>query len=202
MTPRPKTRKEYDKLMRARATKAYADHRLRVVGPDRWSIRGPDGIGMWAEIISASMHTIIVLGDACDLIFRRWGRPNSGSSGVWWLATSNVDYLSTKLCGRENQDQWNPEIAAEDLGDLIEEAKGECNDTIAERLSEIGPVDLDGPAARYEVYETLTSIGLDDVHNIGMVVPPEVYHARAIAQRIAELLDERGKETGDPACQQ
>lgn len=124
MNPISKT--EYvEKNVRVMA-RSYEAHRIVRADELGWTLRRPDSGCLWARVL-VTADRVIVIGDGPDMILRH--AESSPVDAICWLASSDLDYLGTKVLAGEAR-QWNEEVALDELlcleRDLKEERKAAC----------------------------------------------------------------------------
>jgi len=205
------TREKYRATMTRLAATAYAHHEIRESSEGRWLLqkRRPAGGwegNMWTEIITLRHKGLLVDGDIDPVVFR-YG-PAHPEARVRWMGcrmAAHDPYFKEKasigMGGRIDGlvEQWDPEVAADDLRAMEAEFKGETEDEPNPKLADavaharMHRLEYGRDSVLWSLYEA--GIDSESLSSVGMVTTPRLYWAHGALAKLAELLD--AKESAD-----
>ena len=200
------TRKQREEQFAEMAKESFKDHVILASHETpylRWLVGRPNGSSVYqAEVLLTHRGSVIVYGDVDLVCFASYDAHHAGAVG--WIATSNLDYLTSKAAmgtGREVAECWDPEVALDDAWSYSEEDPDDYNDVHDpedrdEKLSwkqgweKIAEMISNG-RSQEKVQESIYDMTDDSEYcGIGICPSPRVIWAYHLVRRLHSLIEE------------
>lgn len=197
-TVQKKSRQEYQEQMLRLARAAFTEHQI-VEGcakDRRWTLFRPGSSTHWTEVVLLAGGRLIAHGDIEAVVFCGYSGPTGAVRNITppifeWVAKSYISYIAEKATrGRPKRNHIDLEVALHQLERLHAEAiKNErCfedRDLIVEAIEHI----TEDGNYDYAIHAmSQTSLDAEYWSDIGKVIEPRIFYAKAAVERLCALL--------------
>jgi len=129
-----KSARQWNDDMVTRATEAFAEHEMELLGPGHWRLQAPNHTCHWTEIVVMGGNAALsVWGDIDSCTFAYCSGAKSPEAVVAWMANADVGYYGHQKAvigmGRDGgADEYKAEVAIHELHERLVNAEEEFGD--------------------------------------------------------------------------